>query len=183
MASNAIATNMALFPNLGFDGQRDFVPIAKIGYAPLIIVVPASSPAKSLKELIAMAKAEPGKLTYASAGNGSSGHLAGELLKSTAKIDVLHVPYKGGAPAITDLLGERIAFMPINPVEALAHVRAGRLRALAVARDNRFPVLPHVPTVAEAGLAGYEATVWLGLVAPVKTPSEIVSELNAQTNK
>ena len=183
MASNGIATNMALFPNLAFDGRRDFVPIARIGYAPLVIVVPASSPAKSLKDLIAMAKAEPGKLTYASAGNGSSGHLAGELLKSSAKIDVVHVPYKGGAPAITDLLGERISFMPINPVEVLAHIRNGRLRALAVASDKRFPLLPEVPTVAEAGLPGYEASVWWGLVAPAKTPPEIVRQLNAETNK
>src|SRR5436309_12689217 len=139
MASNGIATNMALFPNLTFDGRRDFAPIAKIGYAPLVIVVPTSSPAKSLKDLITMAKAEPGKLTYASAGNGSSGHLAGELLKSTATIDVLHVPYKGGAPAITDLLGERITFMPINPVEVIAHIRAGKLRTLAVASGKRVP--------------------------------------------
>src|ERR1700704_4565825 len=163
MASNGIATNMGLFPDLTFGGRRDVAPIAKIGYAPLVIVVPVSSPIKSLKDLIAMAKAEPGKLTYASAGNGSSGHLAGELLKSTAKIDVLHVPYKGGAPAITDLLGERISFMPINPVEVMAHIRGGRLRALAVARDKRFALLPDVPTVTEAGLSGYEATVWWGL--------------------
>jgi tripartite-type tricarboxylate transporter receptor subunit TctC len=183
MASNGIATNMALFPNLPFDGRRDFAPIAKIGYAPLVIVVPASSPAKSLKDLIAMAKADPGKLTYASAGNGSSGHLAGELLKSTAKIDVLHVPYKGGAPAITDLLGERITFMPINPVEVIANIRAGRLRALAIASDKRFPLLPDVPTVAEAGLPGYEVSVWWGLVAPAKTPPEIVRALNVETNK
>jgi len=183
MASNGIATNMALFPSLPFDGRRDFAPIAKIGYAPLVIVVPASSPVKSLKDLIAMAKAEPGKLTYASAGNGSSGHLAGELLKSTTKIDVLHVPYKGGAPAITDLLGERITFMPINPVEVIANIRAGRLRALAVASDKRFPLLPDVPTAAEAGLAGYEASVWWGLVAPSKTPPDLVRKLNAETNK
>jgi tripartite-type tricarboxylate transporter receptor subunit TctC len=183
MASNGIATNMALFPDLTFDGRRDFAPIAKIGYAPLVIVVPVSSPVKSLKDLIAMAKAEPGKLTYASAGNGSSGHLAGELLKSTAKIDVLHVPYKGGAPAITDLLGERISFMPINPVEVMAHIRGGRLRALAVASDKRFPLLPDVPTVTEAGLSGYEASVWWGLVAPAKTPPEIVQQLNAEINK
>jgi tripartite-type tricarboxylate transporter receptor subunit TctC len=183
MASNGIATNMALFPHLAFDGRRDFAPIAKIGYAPLVIVVPATSPAKSMKDLIAMAKAEPGKLTYASAGNGSSGHLAGELLKSTAKIDVLHVPYKGGAPAITDLLGERITFMPINPVEVIAHIRGGRLRALAVASDKRFSLLPDVPTAAEAGLAGYEPSVWWGLVAPAKTPPEIVRQLNAETNK
>ena len=183
MASNGIATNMALFPQLAFDGRRDFAPVARIGYAPLVIVVPATSPVKSLKELIAMAKAEPGKLTYASAGNGSSGHLAGEFLKSTAKIDVLHVPYKGGAPAITDLLGERISFMPINPVEVIAHIRAGRLRALAVASDKRFPLLPDVPTAAEAGLPGYEASVWWGLVAPAKTPPEVVRQLNAETNK
>jgi tripartite-type tricarboxylate transporter receptor subunit TctC len=183
MASNGIATNMALFPHLPFDGRRDFAPIAKIGYAPLVIVVPASSHAKSLKDLIAMAKAEPGKLTYASAGNGSSGHLAGELLKSTAKIDVLHVPYKGGAPAITDLLGERISFMPINPVEVIANIRAGKLRALAVASDKRFALLPDVPTVAEAGLAGYEASVWWGLVAPAATPHAIVQQINAETNK
>jgi tripartite-type tricarboxylate transporter receptor subunit TctC len=183
MASNGIATNMALFPNLAFDGRRDFAPVAKIGYAPLVIVVPVSSPAKSLKDLIAMAKAEPGKLTYASAGNGSSGHLAGELLKSTAKLDVLHVPYKGGAPAITDLLGERISFMPINPVEVIAHIRGGKLRALAVASDKRLALLPDVPTVAEAGLAGYEASVWWGLVAPAMTPPEIVRQLNTETNK
>jgi tripartite-type tricarboxylate transporter receptor subunit TctC len=183
MASNAIATNMALFPKLTFDGRRDFAPIAKIGYAPLVIVVPASSPAKSLKDLIAQAKAEPGKLTYATAGNGSSGHLAGELLKSTAKIDVTHVPYKGGAPAITDLVGDRISFMPINAVEVLNHIRSGRLRALAVASDKRFPLLPDVPTVAEAGLPGYEATVWWGLAAPAKTPRDIVQKLNAETNK
>jgi tripartite-type tricarboxylate transporter receptor subunit TctC len=183
MASNGIATNMALFPHLAFDARRDFAPIAKIGYAPLVIVVPASSPAKSLEDLLAMARAEPGKLTYASAGNGSSGHLAGELLKSTAKIDVLHVPYKGGAPAITDLLGERITFMPINPVEVIAHIRGGRLRALAVASDKRFSLLPDVPTVAEAGLPGYEASVWWGLVAPAKTPPEIARQLNAEINK
>jgi tripartite-type tricarboxylate transporter receptor subunit TctC len=183
MASNGIATSMALFPSLAFDGQRDFVPIARIGYAPLVIVVPASSSAKSLAELIAMAKAKPGELTYASAGNGSSGHLAGELLKSKAGIDVLHVPYKGGAPAITDLLGERISFMPINPVEVLAHIRSGRLRALAVASDKRLALLRDVPTAAEAGLPGYDASVWWGLVAPAKTAPDVVRELNSQTNK
>ena len=183
MASNAIATNNALFPKLAFDGRRDFAPVAKIGYAPLVIVVPASSPAKTLKDLLAQAKAEPGKLTYATAGNGSSGHLAGELMKSMARIDVTHVPYKGGAPAITDLVGERISFMPINPVEVMSHIKAGRLRALAVASDKRFPLLPDVPTVAEAGLPGYEASVWWGLVAPAKTPREIVAKLNADTNR
>ena len=116
-----------------------------------------------------MAKAEPGKLTYASAGNGSSGHLAGELLKSTAKIDVLHVPYKGGAPAITDLIGERISFMPINPVEVMAHIRSRLACAPSRSRaTSDSPLLPDVPTVAEAGLPGYEATVWWGLAAPAE---------------
>src|SRR6202521_463195 len=183
MASNGIATNMALFPTLTFNGLRDFAPIARIGFAPLVIVVPASSPVKSLKDLIAAAKAEPGKLTYASAGNGSSGHLAGELLKSSAKIAILHVPYKGGAPAITDLLGERISFMPINPVEVIAHIRSGRLRALAVGRDKRVPLRPYVRGEPAAGLSGYEASVWWGLVAPAKTPPEIVRQLNAEINK
>jgi tripartite-type tricarboxylate transporter receptor subunit TctC len=183
MASNGLTTNMALFPDLSFDGRRDFAPIARIGYAPLVIVVPASSPAKSLKDLIAMAKAKPGDLTYGSAGNGSSGHLAGELLKSSAGIDVLHVPYKGGAPAVTDLLGERLSFMPINPLEVNAHVQSGRLRVLAVGSDKRVPLLPDTPTVSEAGIPGFEATVWWGLVAPAKLPADIVAKLNAETNK
>jgi tripartite-type tricarboxylate transporter receptor subunit TctC len=183
MASNGLATNMALFPDLPFDGRRDFAPIARIGYAPLVLVVPASSPAKSLKELLAQAKAEPGKLTYASAGNGSSGHLAGELLKSTAGVDVLHIPYKGGAPAITDLLGERISFMPINPLEVLPHIRAQKLRVLAVASDTRLALFPDVPTFGEAGLPGFEATVWWGLAAPARTPRDVVVRLNVESNR
>ena len=124
MTANALATNASLFSSLTFDPQRDFAPVGQIGQAPLVLVVPASSPAKTFKDLLAQAKAEPGKLSYASAGNGSSGHLAGEALKQAAHIDVLHVPYKGGAPALTDLLGERISFMPLNPVEVISHVRA-----------------------------------------------------------
>jgi tripartite-type tricarboxylate transporter receptor subunit TctC len=183
MASNGLTTNMALFPNLAFDGRRDFAPIARIGFAPLVIVVPASSPAKTLKDLIAMAKAKPGELAYGSAGNGSSGHLAGESLKALAGIDVLHVPYKGGAPAVTDLLGERLSFMPINPLEVISYIQAGRLRVLAVGSDKRVPLLPDTPTVSEAGVPGFEATVWWGLVAPARTPADIVAMLNTDTNK
>jgi tripartite-type tricarboxylate transporter receptor subunit TctC len=182
MASNGLTTNMSLFADLSFDGRRDFAPVARIGYAPLVIVVPAASPAKSLKDLIAMAKAKPGELAYGSAGNGSSGHLAGELLKASAGIDVLHVPYKGGAPAVTDLLGERLSFMPINPLEVLPHIQSGRLRVLAVGSEKRVPLLPDVPTGAEAGVPGFEATVWWGIVAPAKTPADVVARLNAQTN-
>ncbi|MFO1413003.1 MAG: tripartite tricarboxylate transporter substrate binding protein [Burkholderiales bacterium] len=183
MASNGIATNNALFPTLAFDGRKDFVPVARVGYAPLVFVVPASSPDRTLAALIADAKANPGKLTYGSAGNGTSGHLTGELFKSAAGIDVLHVPYKGGAPAITDLLGERITFMPINPLEVLPNIKAGKLRALAVASDQRVPYLPDVPTATEAGLPGFDATVWWGVVAPAKTPPAIVARLNEEIDK
>ncbi|HZQ60929.1 MAG TPA: tripartite tricarboxylate transporter substrate binding protein [Casimicrobiaceae bacterium] len=182
MASNGIATNNALFPTLSFNGRNDFTPVARIGYAPLVFVVPASSPYRTLSALIADARAHPGKLTYGSAGNGTSGHLTGELFKTAAGIDVLHVPYKGGAPAITDLLGERLSFMPINPIEVLAHIKAQKLRALAVASDRRLAYLPDVPTTSEAGLRGFEATVWWGLVAPAKTPAALVTRLNDEVN-
>ena len=183
MASNGIATNNALFPDLAFNGRKDFAPVARIGYAPLVFVVPEQSPDKTLAALIADAKAHPGKLAFGSAGNGTSGHLAGELFKSAAGIDVLHVPYKGGSPAITDLLGQRLSFMPINPIEVLGHIKAGRLRALAVASDKRLPYLPDVPTAAEAGLPGFQATVWWGVVAPARTPAAVVAHLNAEINQ
>jgi tripartite-type tricarboxylate transporter receptor subunit TctC len=183
MGANGLATNMTLFRNLGFDTAKDFAPVARVGYAPLVLVVEASSPAKSLKDLIALAKAQPGVLNYGSAGNGGSGHLASELLKLTVKIDVLHVPYKGGAPAMTDLLGGRLSFMLNNPVEVLANIKSGRLRALAVANPKRIPMLPDVPTFTEAGVPGYDASVWWGLVAPAKTPKDIVAKLSSETLK
>ena len=183
MASNGIATNNALFPDLAFDGRKDFAPVARVGYAPLVFVVPEQSADKTLAALIADAKAHPGKLAFGSAGNGTSGHLAGELFKSAAGIDVLHVPYKGGSPAITDLLGQRLSFMPINPIEVLGHIKAGRLRALAVASDKRLPYLPDVPTAAQAGLPGFQATVWWGVVAPARTPAAVVAQLNAEINQ
>ena len=183
MGANGLATNMTLFRNLGFDTAKDFAPVARVGYAPLVLVVQASSPAKSLKELIALAKAQPGVLTYGSAGNGGSGHLASELLKLTTKIDVMHVPYKGGAPAMTDLLGGRLSFMLNNPLEVIANVKSGRLHALAVASPKRIPMLPDVPTFTEAGVPGYDASVWWGLVAPVKTPKDIVAKLSSEVLK
>lgn len=183
MAANALATNGYLFASLPFNPQHDFAPVGQIGHAPLVVVVPASSSAKTFKDLMAQAKAEPGKLSYASAGNGSSGHLAGEALKQAAHIDVLHVPYKGGTPALTDLLGERISFMPINPVEVISHIKAHKLRALAVASLKRVALLPDVPTLAESGLADFEVAVWWGLVAPAGTPQSTVSRLNAELQK
>lgn len=183
MTANALATNGSLFSNLTFDPQRDFAAVGQIGHAALVIVVPASSKAQTFKDLLAQARAEPGKLTYASAGNGSSGHLAGEALKQAAHIDVLHVPYKGGAPALTDLLGERISFMPLNAVEVISHIRSHKLRALAVTGTKRMNLLPDVPTVSEMGLSDFEVSVWWGLVLPAATPQSVGSRLNAELQK
>lgn len=159
---------------------RDFAPVARIGYAPLMLVVPASSALHSVKELIAAAKQQPGKLNYSSSGNVSSQHLAGEMLKSVAQIDVLHIPYKGGAPALTDLLGGRISYMFQNPFEVISHIRANQLRPLKVGGEKMLPLLPDVPTAGEAGLRGFEASVWWGVVAPIKTPRAVLSKLNAE---
>jgi tripartite-type tricarboxylate transporter receptor subunit TctC len=182
LGANALATNPTLFPKLAFDYTTDFAPIGRVGYAPVVLVVPTDSPYKSLKDLLAAARKEPGKLTYASAGNGSSNHLAGEMLKTAAAIETLHVPYKGGAPALTDLLGGRITYMLLNPVEVLPHVKAGKLRALGVSNDKRIAILPDVPTMSEAGLPGFEASVWWGFVAPAKTPRAAIVKLNAELN-
>jgi tripartite-type tricarboxylate transporter receptor subunit TctC len=183
MGANGLAANVTLFKSLPFDARRDFVPVARVGYAPLVLVVAPDSPAKSLKELIALAKARPGTLNYGSSGNGTSQHLATELLRAQTGIDVVHVPYKGGAPAVTDLMGGRLAFFITNPIEVVANVKAQRLRALAVAGPKRLPMLPEVPTFAEAGVPGYEAFVWWGLFAPAKTPKDVVGKLGAETLK
>jgi tripartite-type tricarboxylate transporter receptor subunit TctC len=183
MGANGLATNVTLFKSLPFDTLRDFAPVARVGYAPLVLVVPSASSARSLKDLVAAAKAKPGSLNYGTAGNGSSGHLATELLRIKTGIDVVHVPYKGGGPALTDLVGGRLSFMLINPIEALPHVKSQRLRALAVASPKRIPMLPDAPTFAEAGVPGYDASVWWGLVAPARTPKDIIARLSSETLK
>jgi tripartite-type tricarboxylate transporter receptor subunit TctC len=183
LGANGLATNPALFSKLPFDPLKDFAPVARIGYAPLVLVVPPDFPAKSLQEFIAQARAKPGALNYGTSGNGGSGHLATELLKITARFDALHVPYKGGAPALTDLVGGRLSFMLINPLEALPYTNSARLRALAVSSDKRVAMLPAVPTFSEAGLADSEASVWWGLVAPAKTPNDVVAMLTRQVLK
>lgn len=183
MGANGLATNVNLFKSLPFDARRDFAPVARVGYAPLVLVVAPESPVKSVKELIALAKSKPGALNYGSAGNGSSQHLATELLRLQTGIDVVHVPYKGGAPAVTDLMGGRLSFFITNPIEVLANVKAGRLRALAIGSPKRIPLLPDVPTFAEAGVPGYDPYVWWGLFAPAKTPREAVARIGAETLK
>ena len=180
-ASNAI--NMSLFRKLPYDTLRDFEPIVLCVQGANVLVVHPSVPARNLKELIALAKAQPGKLNFASSGLGSSNHMAGELLKVMAGINIVHVPYKGNAPAITDLLGGHVE-MNFSGVPALVpHIQSGRVRAIAIGSLKRFPALPQVPTFDESGLKGYEATTWFGLMAPAKTPKDIVTRWNSEVDR
>lgn len=178
LAAPGLATNPTLYRDLGFS-TSDFAPVAKVAYAPQVLVMHPSSPARSVQDLIELGRKPGANMAYGSAGNGASGHLASELLKGLTGIDAIHVPYKGGSPALTDLMGGRLGFMLINPVEAVPHVRAQRVRALAVAADKRISLLPDVATFAEAGVP-FEASVWWGFVMPAKTPKEIVERLSRE---
>jgi tripartite-type tricarboxylate transporter receptor subunit TctC len=178
-ASNAIS--VTLYQNLNFDFVRDLVPIAGTARAPLVMEVNPSVPVKTVPEFIAYAKANPGKINYATPGNGTSGHLAAELFKMMAGINLVHVPYRGGAPALTDLLGGQVQAL-FDPIPAsLAYIRNGQLRALAVTTANRSPALPDVPTVAEF-VPGYKVSNWWGICAPKNTPMQIVDKLNSEIN-
>jgi tripartite-type tricarboxylate transporter receptor subunit TctC len=183
VGANGLATNMTLFKSLSFNTLKDFAPVALLGNAPLVLVTASNSPYNSLADLLAAGRADKAALTYGSAGNGSSGHLAGALLESVGKFQALHVPYKGGAPALVDLIAGRISFMLLNPLEVAAHVQSGRLRALAVSSPQRIAMMPTVPTMAEAGLPGFEASVWWALVAPAATPKDVIAKLNAEVQK
>jgi len=173
------AINQSLYRKLAFDPIKDFAPITRVALVPNLLVAHPSQPFKNVQELIAYAKANPGKVTFGSSGNGSSIHLSGEQFKHMAGIDIQHVAYKGSAPAVNDLLGGHIAIMFDNMPSAIGHVKAGKLRPLAVTTPKRSPALPDVPTIAEAGLPGYEATSWFGLLAPGKTPAPVMAKLNA----
>jgi tripartite-type tricarboxylate transporter receptor subunit TctC len=183
MGYSAHATNPIFNPGLPYDTKKDFAAIAHVGYIPLILVVPAASPANSVKELIALAKAKPGQLQFASGGAGAGAHLSGELLKVTAGVDIVHVPYKGNAPALNDLLGGHVSMMFDTINTALPHVKSGTLKALAVTSSKRSPLAPDVPTMIEAGLPGFEISAWYVLFAPANTPKEIMQRLNAEANK
>ncbi len=171
--------NPALMSKLPFDALKDFAPVALVVSQPNILVVHPAVPARSVKELIALAKAKPGSLTFASGGNGSSPHLSGELLKMVAGIQITHVPYKGSGPGVTDLLGGHVQMMFAGPLAIEQHIRLGRLRALAVADARRSAVLPEVPTMAEAGAAGVETGTWYGMLAPARTSPAVVDTLYA----
>ena len=174
------SVNISLFRKLAFDPIRDFAPVALVMEAEGLLVLHPSVPAKTVKELIALARARPGQLTYASAGNGTAGHLAGELFKSMAKVDMLHIPYKGNVPAITDLIAGQTSLLFATMPTVLPQVQAGRLRALAVTGAGRSPAAPELPNIAEAGLPGYEVTNWIGIFAPAGTPREIIHKLNGE---
>jgi tripartite-type tricarboxylate transporter receptor subunit TctC len=176
------AVNQSLFRNMPYDTLRDFVPIAHVLDAEGLLVVHPSVSSKSVPELIALAKSQPGRMTYASGGLGTTSHLAAELFKSVANVDIVHVPYKGNSPAITDLLGGQTQMIFATMPTVLPQVKAGRLRALAVIGPARTPALPDVPTVAET-LPGFEVSNWIGLFAPAGTPPEIVAKLNAEVQK
>jgi len=173
------AINASLYKKMPFDPIKDFAPLTRVANVPNLLVANPAQPFKTVQELIAYAKAHPGKINFGSSGSGSSIHLSGELFKSMAKVDMQHVPYKGSAPAVTDLLGNQIAIMFDNMPSAIQHVRSGKLRAIAVTTAKRSPELPDVPTIAEAGVPGYEATSWFGMFAPAGTPAPVVAKLNA----
>jgi tripartite-type tricarboxylate transporter receptor subunit TctC len=175
-------TNLTVLPSMtrvNFHPTRDFAPVALIATASNILLVHPSVPAKSLKELLALARAKPGNLNYASGSIASSTHLAAELLNSMARISIMHVPYKGAGPALTDLLAGQVQMMFCNPAACLPYVRSGKLRALAVTSTQRLPELPDLPTVAESGLPGYEASTWWGVLAPWGTSTGVVNKLNS----
>jgi tripartite-type tricarboxylate transporter receptor subunit TctC len=178
IASFAQAVNPSLLPKLPYDPEKAFASVALIGIAPNVLVVPPDRPYRSVPELIAAAKAAPGKINYGSYGSGTSAHLAAELFKLLAKVDIKHIPYKGSAPALTDMLGARLDVMFTTFPSVALHIRNNRLRALAVTSAKRSPAFPELPTVAEAGVPGYAAQTFYGILAPAGTPEEAIAKLH-----
>jgi tripartite-type tricarboxylate transporter receptor subunit TctC len=173
------ATNPFLYPKIPYDTFKDFTPISLLASSPNILLVRADSPYKTLADLLAQARAKPGSLSYGMAGNGTSTHLAGELLKNLAKVDIVAIPYKGGGPAMNDLLGGQIPMSFNNGPESVGQISAGTVRALGVTTAKRAPFLPDVPTIAEAGVAGYDTSVWWGLLAPAGMSATLVAQLSS----
>ena len=183
MAAPPLVINPLLYPNVTYHPVRDFTPITLVASVPVVLAVHPSVPAKSVKELIALAKGNPGKYTYASSGVGGTNHLAGVLFSKTAGVDLLHVGYKGSGPALTDLLGGQVHMQFSGLPPLLPHIRSGKLRALGVAGARRTASLPEVPTISEAGVPGFEATSWQGLAGPAKLPAPILSTLHGHIVK
>lgn len=181
VGTNAI--NHSLYPSMPYDSMRDFEHITLLAEGPNVLLVNPNFPAKSVPELIAMAKSQPGKLFYGSNGNGSSGRLAMEMLRQATGIDMVHVPYKGGGPSMLALIAGEVPMLFTNQDQALPQVKAGKVRAIGVASEKRNPAYPDVPTIAEQGVPGFAAVSWFGLSAPAKTPPEIIQKLHAETVK
>lgn len=176
--SGPLAINASLYRKINYDPVKSFAPVIQVGHLPNILVVNPAVPAKNVKELIAYAKANPGKLSYASSGNGASSHLAGVLFNASAGIDLQHIPYKGTGPALNDLLGGQVSMSFTDVLTALPYVKTGKLRALGVTTTERSQALPDVPTVAEQGVPGYDVSVFFGIVAPAGTPPDRIAKLN-----
>ena len=177
------AVNPSLYSKLSYDPIKDFEPVSLVGIVPNILVVNPSVKATSVKDLIALAKAEPGKLSYASAGTGTTIHLAAELFSSMADVDIMHVPYKGSSPAVTDLIGGQVNMMFDSLSSAKPYIDSGKVKALAVTTSKRSSLFPNVPTMAEAGIKGYELSGWYAVFVPAKTPKPIVDRLNSELRK
>jgi tripartite-type tricarboxylate transporter receptor subunit TctC len=183
LTANSIAANQTLYQPPPFDMARDFTPVALVGRVPVVLAANAQGGIDSLARLIAASKAAPKSVTYGSPGNGSTPHLAIELFQRAAGIQLTHVPYKGGSPAITDVIAGHVQTVAVNALEVQPHVKAGKLRVLAALSPQRSPIFPDVPTIAEAGFAGFEASVWYGVVGPANIPQPVVARLHAEVQK
>ena len=183
LSTGTHAVNASLYPKLPFDPVRDFEPVGMIAVAPNVLVVHPSVPARSVRDLIALARQRPGQLAYASSGNGGTGHLAMEMLKQMAVIDAIHVPYKGAGPAVTAILSGEVGASINNMIALVPQIRAGRIRALGVTTTTRSAILPDVPAIAESGLAGFEASGWFGAWVPARTPAAVVDRLSAELGR
>ncbi len=183
LAANALAANMALYKPMPFDAEKDLVAVSMIGRVPVVIAANPTVPYATVAKLIEAAKLKANSVAFASPGNGSTPHMAVEFFAKAAGIDLQHVPYRGGTQAITDTIGGQVPLVAINALEALPHVKSGKLKVLAVLSPTRSPIFPEVPTMAESGFPGFEASVWYGLVAPAATPKTIVQKLHAEVQK
>ena len=179
MSSNNHTINPSVYKTIPYDTVKDFAPVTLVGRSPLVLVVHPSLPVRSTKDLIALAKSKKGELTYASSGSGGPLHMAGELFKLRAGVDMTHVPYKGSGPAETDLVGGHVQVLFAGPVSASGHIKAGKMKPLAVTSVKRSRTFPNLPTISEEALPGYEAGIWWGLLAPAATPREVINKLNA----
>ncbi len=183
LAANALAANMSLYQPAPFDAERELVAVSLVGRVPVVIAANANAPYANIGKLIEAAKAKPGSISFASPGNGSTPHMAGELFARAAGMDLQHIPYRGGSQAITDVIGGQVPLLAMNALEVSPHVKSGKLKVLAVLSPNRSAIFPDVPTIAESGFPGFEASVWYAVMAPAATPKAIVTQLHAEVQK